>query len=123
MQMVPSRKETPMLAGQTVNEVRGNRVSLVINIISHSLYILSLPVLYVVAMFSAMLFDDPGSEPFWPATVFYYALKSYPYIAIAMIVLAWILFKRRQYRWTYVLNAVPIVFMLLGTLPFVIFGE
>ncbi|MNP85107.1 hypothetical protein D3C76_1846970 [compost metagenome] len=55
--------------------------------------------------------------------MFYYALKSYPYITVAVIASAWILFIKRQYRWTYVLNAVPIVFMVLGTLPFVILSE
>lgn len=112
-----------MLASQTVTETRVNRASLVINIVSHSLYLLSLPVIYFVSMFSVMLFDTPGSEHYWPALVFYYALKCYPYITVAVIALAWILFIKRQYRWTYVLNAVPIVFMVLGTLPFVILSE
>ncbi|MNM92045.1 hypothetical protein D3C76_241680 [compost metagenome] len=112
-----------MLASQTITEIRGNRASLVINLVSHSLYILSLPVWYFVAMFSVMLFDAPGSEHYWPALVLYYALKGYPYITLAMIALAWILFAKKRYRWTYVLNAVPIVFMILGTLPFVILSE
>lgn len=93
----------------TMARPRGRTVALIINVVSHCLYVLSLPIGYLLSMFSVMLFDAPESEQNWMVWAFYYALKSYPYMVVGAIVLAWILYKKRLYKWTYPVNAIPIV--------------
>ncbi|MEW9702722.1 hypothetical protein [Paenibacillus sp. SI8] len=102
---------------------RGKKVSFIVNIVIHSLYILTLPVWYFISMFSAMLFDAPGSELHLPIWIFYYALQSYPYIVIGAIAAAWIMYKKSLYGWTYPINVFPFVCIGVSTGIMAIFGE
>ena len=89
------------------------RVALIINVISHTLYILTLPLWYLVSMFSVMLFDAPGSEQRWGLWAVYYGLKGYPIIVLAAIALAWILYAKGRYNRTYLINVIPVVYILM----------
>ncbi|QJD84969.1 hypothetical protein [Cohnella herbarum] len=102
---------------------RGSSAALVINLISHCLYVVSIPIGYFLSMFSVMLFDAPDSEQRWTIWAFYYALKVYPFMVVAAIVLAWIFYKKRFYKWTYPVNAVPVVVIIACAGLMVAFGD
>ncbi len=88
-----------------------------------AVYVLSLPIWYVVSLFSVMLFDDPAAEHFWPVHVFYYSIQSYPYVVIATIAVSWLLYRKRRlvaFAW---MNVIPVAFVLLGMLPMWIWGD
>ncbi|MFC4303996.1 hypothetical protein [Cohnella boryungensis] len=91
------------------------RRAFLINIISHSLYILALPVALFLSLFSVMLFDAPGSEKHWPSWALYYGLNSFPYVAVAAIVLGWIFYRLGLYKLTYFVNSIPLAILLVCT--------
>lgn len=107
----------------TIVHSRTKKISFVVNLIIHILYALSLPIWYLLSLFSVMLFDSPGSEQLWQVLLFYYALQSYPYTVLVAIILSWIMYKKGLYRWTYVLTAVPALIMIMATGLMIIFGE
>lgn len=93
---------------------KGKNTALVLSVVFQSLYLLSLPVWYFVSMFSVMLFDAPGSETNWVILLFYYAIKSYPFIVLGAVISTWIIYKKGSYKWTYLVNAIPILIMILS---------
>jgi len=112
-----------MLDTSIATSTNGRRVSFIVNIVTHSLYIVSLPVWYFVSMFSPMLFDAPGSKRYLPVVAFYYALQCYPYMVFIAIVLAWLFYRQENDRMTYPVNASPAVIVSFCTGLMILFGE
>ncbi|GIO48415.1 hypothetical protein J34TS1_31800 [Paenibacillus azoreducens] len=81
-----------------------------VNVVIHSFYILVLPVWYFLSVFSA-----PNVGQSWNLAVCYYALKLYPYAVIVIIAWAWVFYEKGFYKWTYPLNAIPAVPIILCT--------
>ncbi|MUT68594.1 hypothetical protein [Paenibacillus sp. NEAU-GSW1] len=102
---------------------RGRRPALIANIVIHLLYGLSLPVWYIISMFSVMLFDDPNADQFPPVLILYYSLQSYPYVTVAAIVISWVLYMRRRYRWAVLINLLPVAVVAAGFVPMLIWGQ
>ncbi|TXK76411.1 hypothetical protein [Paenibacillus sp. N3.4] len=112
-----------MLTMSTTARSGGKRTAFVINVVIHILYILLLPAWYFLSMFSVMLFDAPGSEQQWPILVFYYALNSYPYTVLGAIALAWMIYRKGIYKWTYPVSVFPAVIVIVCTALMAGFGE
>jgi len=97
----------------------GQKTAAIFNWFAHGLYLLSLPIWYILYLFSGMLFDSPGADSLWTLWALYYAILAYPYLVVGAIALAWVAYKKRWYRFIYVVNALPIVLLLIGfTLAF-----
>ncbi|MNO19096.1 hypothetical protein D3C76_88220 [compost metagenome] len=97
------------------SNIKGRKAAWVTTVVLQSLYLLSLPVWYFISMFSVMLFDAPGSENNWVILMFYYAIKSYPFIVLGAAILTWVIYKKGIYKWTYLLNVAPALIMILCT--------
>jgi len=111
-----------MLEVTTATYPRRQRVALVVNIVVHSLYVLSLPVWYFISMFSVMLFDTPGSHKNIPIVAFYYAIECYPYMTIGAVTLSWLFYKQGFYSITHLINFLPAAVVLLCTGMMAYFG-
>lgn len=109
--------------GMQASLSRGRRNTLIMNIVIHCLYVLSLPVWYIVSMFSIMLFDDPRADQFPPVLIFYYSLQSYPYVVVTMIAISWFLYRKSYYRRAVIMNVLPVAIVVIGFLPLLIWGE
>lgn len=101
----------------------GQRSALIINAMIHVIYLLLLPVWYFLSMFSAMLFDSPGSDHYWPLILFYLTLNGYPILAAIAIIAAWIIYRKKYYNWTYVVTMTPIMLILLTGIILFGFGD
>ncbi|GGG72388.1 hypothetical protein [Paenibacillus radicis (ex Gao et al. 2016)] len=102
---------------------QGRRFAFIANIVIQSLYMLTIPLWYIVSMFSVMLFDDPNAERFPPVLIFYYSLQSYPYVTVIMIAVSWLLYRKRYYRRAVLMNIAPVAIVVTGLLPMLIWGE
>lgn len=92
----------------------GQKAVALMNWVAHGLYLLSLPIWYILYLFSGMLFDAPGSDSLWTLWALYYAILAYPYLVVGAIALAWVAYLKRWHRSAYVVNALPIVLLLIG---------
>ncbi len=94
------------------------KAALIINLISHAIYLLSLPVWYYVSLFAVALFDDPAADGSWFPYTIYYLIQGYLYVVLGSIAIAWILYARRSYGRTFFVNAFPVLLVLLVLLLF-----
>jgi hypothetical protein len=107
----------------TIARPSAKRKALAINVVTHCLYLLTLPIWYLLNMFSVMLFDSPDAEQYWAIWLFYYAIKVYPYVVIGSIALAWVIYGKGIYNRTYLVNVIPGLLIVACAGLVVIFGE
>lgn len=62
--------------------------------------------------FAAMMFDAPGSEHNAMLVTLYAVIVAYPLGLIGGIISSWIAYKRRKFKLAYILNAIPLLWIL-----------
>ena len=75
----------------------------------------------LIAMFSAMMFDSPGSENEIWKLVMYYSINSYPFVTILSIVLTWTVLPLKGYNWAYYMAILPLIPIGLMFVAFVVY--
>ncbi len=80
-----------------------------VNIIVGCTTFFSLPVI----MMSPMMFDAPGSSENKLLVFTFYAIISYPIVAIGSLLLAWLLFKKELYKPSFILSLLPFIDLIL----------
>ncbi|MBQ4820354.1 hypothetical protein [Aquimarina sp. MMG016] len=100
-------------------EIKKRNKTRIYLIIASSIFgLLILPSLLMI-MFSAMMFDSPGSENSVPNITLVSSIITYPIITCIGIVLCWILFVRKKYLTAIIFASIPILNILVGIMAVV----
>ncbi len=98
----------------TLNIDKKRNTTRIILIISSAIFgVLIFPNLGM-AMFSAMLFDSPGSDNNSFAILLAISILSYTPITLVSITLSWIFFSMKRYLWATISAGLPFLVILLG---------